>query len=124
MKFNNIYDVKKWLRNIPFLKKEIELKIKFYKDLENEFNSSPSFSKTVEYYKSEIEVLQKKMKKLMDDVDKLFSILDENEKMVMTARYINLIRWDYIEFQVYYSRRQAIRVHDKALLKLVGQTVS
>ena len=64
------------------------------------------------------------MKRLMEDVDKLFSILDDNERTVMTARYINLIRWDYIEFQVFYSRRQAIRAHDKAILKLVGQTVS
>ena len=124
MKFNNTNEVRKWLRNIPFLKREIELKIKFYKELQNDFDTSSSFSETSEYYKSQIEELQNKMKRLMEDVDKLFSILDDNERTVMTARYINLIRWDYIEFQVFYSRRQAIRVHNKALLKLVGQTVS
>lgn len=123
MKFNSTNDVRKWLRNIPFLKKELELKIKFYKELQSEFGSSTSFSKSVKYYESEIEALNKKITAIINDMDKLFNVLDENERMIMTARYINLIRWDYIEMHTFYCRRQAIRIHNRALGKLVGQTV-
>ena len=124
MRFDNVQDVKKWLRNIPFVKREIELKTKFYRELGEEFERTPNCTTSVEFYKSQIERLQMKMKSLLADTERLFNILDDNERTVMTARYINLIRWDYIEFHVYYSRRQAIRVHDRAILKLVGQTVS
>lgn len=122
-KLENVQDVKRWLRNIPYVKKEIELKIKFYKELSCDFENLPKWEKYCEYYCLEIERLQKKMKTLLSDMERLFNLLDDNERLVMTARYINLIRWDYIEFQVYYSRRQAIRVHDIAIEKLVGQEV-
>lgn len=123
MTLNNVKEVKEWLRNIPLVKAELTLKIKFYQELENEFNKVEDFEKSLRYYRGQIESLQHKMETLMEDVDRLFGILDENERLVMVARYINLIRWDYIEFHVFYSRRQAIRVHDHALLKLVGQAV-
>lgn len=123
MTLNNVKEVKEWLRNIPLVKAELTLKIKFYQELENEFNKAEDFEKSLRYYRGQIENLQHKMETLMEDVDRLFGILDENERLVMVARYINLIRWDYIEFHVFYSRRQAIRVHDHALLKLVGQAV-
>ena len=123
MILSNVSEVKEWLRNIPQVKAELELKIKFYQELETEFNKVKDFKNSLKYYRGQIEKLQKKMEILMEDVDRLFGILDENERLVMVARYINLIRWDYIEFHVYYSRRQAIRVHDHALMKLVGQMV-
>lgn len=123
MTFKNVSEVKNWLRNINIVKGELKLKIKFYKELEEEFNGTAGFESSVKFYKNQVEELQEKLKRLISDTDKLFSLLDENERLVMTARYINMIRWDYIELHVYYSRRQAIRVHDGALLKLVGQTV-
>ena len=123
MVLNTVKEVKEWLRNIPIVKAELALKIKFYQELEEEFNKVEDFEKSLKYYRGQIEILQDKMETLMEDVDRLFGILDENERLVMVARYINLIRWDYIEFHVFYSRRQAIRVHDHALLKLVGQAV-
>lgn len=123
MILNNVKEVKDWLRNIPLVKAEMTLKIKFYQELEEEFNKAEGFEKSLKYYRGQIESLQHKMETLMEDVDRLFKILDENERLVMVARYINLIRWDYIEFHVFYSRRQAIRVHDHAILKLVGQAV-
>lgn len=121
MKFNNVHEVKKWLRNIPILKKEAELKIEFYRDLEK--CNTPDWCKGSEYYSSQIECINKKLKTMLEDVDRLFALLDENERLIMTARYINMIRWDFMEFRVYYSRRQAIRIHDRAIEKLVGQTV-
>ena len=123
MILSNVSEVKEWLRNIPQVKAELELKIKFYQELETEFNKVKDFKNSLKYYRGQIEKLQKKMEILMEDVERLFGILDENERLVMVARYINLIRWDYIEFHVYYSRRHAIRVHDHALMKLVGQMV-
>ncbi len=124
MRFENVTDVKKWFRGIVFCKREIELKIEFYKDLLEDFEKTGTFDESVKYYKSQIEALQGKMKRLLWDKERLMELLDEDERMIMTARYINLTKWDFIEFQAYYSRRQAIRIHDKAVLKLVGQTVS
>ena len=59
----------------------------------------------------------------MKAVEGIFNSLDENERLILTARYIKMIRWDFIEFHVYYSRRQAIRVHNEAVKKLVGADV-
>ena len=50
-------------------------------------------------------------------------MLDDTERLVLTAKYIKAIRWDFIEFHVFYSRRQAIRIHNEAIKKLVGQEV-
>ena len=123
MRFENVNDVKKWFRGIVVCKREMELKLEFYKDLLEDFEKTEDFCDSVKYYKEQIEALQKRMKTLMEEADRLMSYLDEDEKMIMTARYINLIKWDFIEFQVYYSRRQAIRIHDRAVEKLVGMTV-
>lgn len=123
LRFENVTDVKKWFRGIIFCKKELELKMEFYRDLLEDFEKTPGFDETVKYYKKQIEEIKNKLEKLIQDKERLMNLLDEDERMIMTARYINLIKWDYIEFQVYYSRRQAIRIHDKAVMKLVGETV-
>ena len=123
MRFENVNDVKKWFRGIVPCKREIELKLEFYRDLLNSFEKSKEFEKSVKYYKEQIEGLQKKMETIIEETERIMSLLDEGEKLVMTARYINMVKWDFIELQVYYSRRQAIRVHDGAVEKLVGQTV-
>ncbi len=123
MRFENVTDVKKWFRGIVTCKREIELKLEFYRDLLNDFEKSDGFDKSVKYYKEQIDELQRKMAIRMEETERLMNLLDSDEKMIMTARYINLIKWDFIELQVYYSRRQAVRIHDRAVEKLVGQTV-
>ncbi len=123
MKFKSTNDVKKWLRNLPVVKNELLLKIKFYREISEELLRTDNFEEMLERYRKEIEALSDKLERLTKDTDELFSYLEEHERLIMTARYINVIRWDFIEFKVFYSRRQAIRIHDKAIEKLVGKTV-
>lgn len=123
MKLKNVQEVKKWLRNLEVVKKELQLKIEFYKELEDNFAKAEGLEKYRDEYRERIDKLKNSLDRQEKDIERLFSLLDESERTVLTARYINLIKWDYIEFKVFYSRRQAIRVHDKCLLKLVGQSV-
>ncbi len=123
MTLTNEKEVKKWLRNLAIVKAELGLKIKFYQELESDFKDSDGLKRYGEEYEKKICELKDRLDGYIRDTDRLFSLLDENEKMIMIARYIKLIRWDYIQFQVFYSRRQAIRIHDNALKKLVGHTV-
>ncbi len=123
MKLNNVKEVKKWLRNLAVIKKELELKIDFYHELERDFKGKDGLIKHCEEYMKKIKELKGALNKQMADIERLFSILTEEERMILTARYISLVKWDYMEFRVFYSRRQAIRIHDAAVLKLVGKEV-
>ncbi len=123
MKFKSTNDVRKWFRNLPVVKNELMLKIKFYREISEELQKTQDFEKMLERYKKGVVKLSEKLERLTKDADELLSYLEEHERLIMTARYINVIRWDFIEFKVFYSRRQAIRIHDKALEKLVGKTV-
>lgn len=123
MKLSNVREVKKWLRNLAVIKKELELKIDFYHELEMDFKGKEGLVKHCEEYMKKIKELKGALNKQMADIERLFFGLTEEERMILTARYINLIKWDYMEFRVFYSRRQAIRIHDTAILKLVGQSV-
>lgn len=114
-------EVKKWLRQIPVLKKELELKIEFYTEIEADFEKfNKQFS---EGYRKKIDELKYKIDILLAEVDRLLDMLDDTERLVLTAKYIKAIRWDFIEFHVFYSRRQAIRIHNEAIKKLIGQEV-
>lgn len=123
MRLNDVCEVKKWFRGIPCVKSETALKIEFYKELCRDFKDTPGFEKSVEHYKNEIAALEAKLNCMLSDMNRLFGLLDETERLVLTARYINLIKWDFIELKIFFSRRQAIRIHDGALRKLVGQEV-
>lgn len=123
MKLNNVQDVKKWLRNLSLLKKELELEAEFYKEIADDFDKLPDGAERSVGYRERANKMQRRLDTLIADTERLFGLLDENERLIMVARYIKLVKWDYIEFHVYYSRRHAVRVHDNALLKLVGQTV-
>lgn len=123
MKLNTAEEVKKWLRNIVCVKRELKLKIEFYKELCGDFEKASGFEKRVLRYREEIGKLSAKLERFVEETDRIFGLLEENERMVLTARYINSTGWDYIEGKVYFSRRQAIRIHNGALKKLVGQEV-
>ena len=118
MKLNNEQEVKKWLRNIPLVKREIELKMSFYKELAEDFGNDRA-----KEYNTRIDELKRRIDNIIIDTKRLFELLDDNERLVMTAKYIKHIRWDFIEYHVFYSRRQAIRIHNEAVKKLVGQEV-
>ena len=49
--------------------------------------------------------------------------VDPDERMILTARYVRRLLWYAMEFHVYFSRRQAIRIHNRAVKKLVGAQV-
>ena len=123
MILTNEKDVKKWSHNFAVIKKEMELKIRFYTELSEDFKGDPVLEKQCVVYREKIKELQKKLDGHMADMERLFATLDESERLVMIARYVSFIKWDYIELHVFYSRRQAIRIHDGAVTKLVGLAV-
>ena len=129
MKFNDVQEVKKWFRDIPCAKQQVKQKAKFYSELASELNLScgkyrlSGIDVDTDYYNEKVEEENIKLKQLTDDIDRLLSLLEPDEQLVLTARYLKRVRWDMIESATFYSRRHAIRIHDRALLKLVGQEV-
>ena len=123
MRLRDEKEVKKWLRKLPILKKELEMKIDFYNELAGEFEKTEKHRKHVAYYNEKIDELKKEIDEHMKEVERIFNILDETERLILTARYIKMVRWDFMEFHVYYCRRQAIRIHNEAVKKIVGADV-
>ena len=124
MKFSTNEEVKTWLRGLALLKKDLEMKSAFYTDLMRISRQMGDAGKKHEgYYQAQTERLHHKMQLLTADIERVLDTLDPDEKAVLTARYIRRLMWDAMEFHVYYSRRQAIRIHDRAIKKLVGQEV-
>lgn len=120
MQFKTTEEAKRWLRGINSIKRELKLKIRFYEDLINDSRKmGDKGNRYIEYYFKQIDKLQKQLQEVMPTVEKLFEKLDPDEKMVLTAKYLLNIAWDAVELHVYYSRRQAIRIHERALRKLV-----
>ncbi len=121
MKFTTANEAKKWLRGLPLLKKELELKAAFYKDLINSNrNMGEVGRKYITYYAGEIVRLQEELKELTEQMDRILEVLDPDERVIFTARYVRGLLWDALEFHVHYSRRQAIRIHNQAIERLVG----
>lgn len=125
MTFTTTEDVKKWFRNITLAKKELDLKVKFYSELLHTslLPSSGCTEGDREFYRNQVQFAQKRYINCLDDTERLLSLLDADERTVLTAKYLNHISWDAMEFHVFYSRRQAFRIHDQAIEKLVGQKV-
>ena len=124
MKLTNDEAVKKWMRGLPLMKKELEMKIAFYMDLAREVRKlGEAGEKRLTAYMAQIEQLQDRIKGLARDMERLLDQLDPDERMILTARYVRRLLWDAMEFHVYFSRRQAIRIHNRAVKKLVGAQV-
>lgn len=124
MKLTNDEAVKKWMRGLPLMKKELEMKIAFYTDLAREVRKlGEAGEKRLTAYMAQIERLQDQIKGLARDMERLLDQLDPDERMILTARYVRRLLWDAMEFHVYFSRRQAIRIHNRAVKKLVGAQV-
>ena len=65
MKFNNAEEVKKWLRSIVHVKRELKLKMEFYRELCGDFEKAEGFEKRVLRYREEIGRLSEHLKHLL-----------------------------------------------------------
>ena len=139
MKFENTDQIRKWFRQFPLLKKELNAKIELYNGLISDMTRIIPVDKAAEWlddsankavldninhYRAEIEVARKKLDNIMRDWERLQQLLNSTEILVITERYIKSKRWTALEFSTNYSRRQCFRIFNNALEKLVGQTVS
>ena len=117
-------EVKKWLRGLALLKRDVEMRSAFYIDLIRDSQKMKENGKRHEaYYLARAERLHQKMRQVMADTDRLMELLEPEERVILHARYIKGVLWDGIEFYAHYSRRNAVRIHNRALKKLVGQEV-
>lgn len=139
MIFKDADHVKKWFRNLPLIKKELDMKINFYNSLINDYSRversdneaaamrpelGTYFSglSNVEFYRSQIESAKKRYDRLLGDWERLSELLDSDEKRIITTKYLKGTSWDAMEFLVFFSRRQCFRIVDRAAQKLVGET--
>jgi len=124
MKLNKKEDVKAWLRGLSLLKKDLESKSALYAELVwLSRNLGEQGKKHEEYYLKQVDELHQKIQALTSDIDKAMEMLYPEERAVLTARYIRHIKWEGIEFYVHYSKRQSIRIHERAIAKLMGMEV-
>ncbi len=121
MKFTTANEAKKWLRGLPLLKKELDLKAAFYKDLiQDNRKLGLVGEKYIAYYGGQIIRIQEELQELTKQMDRILDLLEPEERVILTARYVRGLLWDAMEFHVHYSRRQAIRIHNQAIERLVG----
>lgn len=124
MQFKTTDEARKWLRGIGALKKDLKYKIQFYEELiEDSRKMGDKGNKYITHYLKQIDELQKQLQDVVPTVEKLFEGLSPDEKMVLTVKYLLNIGWNAVELYVYFSRRQAIRLHEQAIKKLVGRKV-
>ncbi len=124
MQFKTTDEARKWLRGIGSLKKDLKYKIQFYEELiEDSRKMGDKGNKYITHYLKQIDELQKQLQDVVPTVEKLFEGLSPDEKMVLTVKYLLNIGWNAVELYVYFSRRQAIRLHEQAIKKLVGRKV-
>lgn len=72
MKLTNDEAVKKWMRGLPLMKKELEMKIAFYMDLAREVRKlGEAGEKRLTAYMAQIEQLQDRIKGLARDMERL-----------------------------------------------------
>lgn len=105
-------EVKNWLYSFRPHEKDILLHIRHYEE------NKPNFG--APYSNKQIANLQYELLILHRDMDNILSHIPKNIRPILTTRYVRRIGWDYINLYTYYSRRQAIRLHNKALKMLIG----
>ncbi|MBR5152113.1 MAG: hypothetical protein IKW60_01095 [Clostridia bacterium] len=117
-------EVKAWFRGLDLMKKDLEMKSAFYGELVwMSRNLGESGKKHEAYYLEKIQELHRRIQLLAEDIERVMNTLWPEERAVLTARYIRDKFWDAMEFQVHYSKRHSIRIHDRAVEKLIGQEV-
>lgn len=125
MKFENAVQAKQWFRKLPVLTQELKLKIDFYTELSEMVAKlrDESRKKDLAYYLQQIDTLRNQIQKAAADADRLIAMLDPDEKIVITAKYLRRMSWDALECKLYYSRRQAFRLQARAFEKMVNGEV-
>lgn len=73
----------------------------------------------LERYSNEIRELQKQLSDNIKIYDSYMDCLNEREVKVMNYRYLESLAWEVIAQEMNYSKRQAIRIHDKSILKIL-----
>lgn len=75
----------------------------------------------VDLYDKRIAELRERVQVILDNnrrVEDMLSVLSRDERRVITARYIDGIRWDFIPGRVHISRMQCFRLKNKAMKKM------
>ena len=86
--------------------------------------SDPTARQAIEIadiYDKRIAELNGRVRTIMDNrrlVEQMLDALSRDERRVITARYIDNIRWDYIPGKVHISRMQCFRLKNRALQKM------
>lgn len=75
----------------------------------------------VDLYDKRITELRERVQVILDNnrrVEEMLGTLSRDERRVITARYIDGIRWDFIPGRVHISRMQCFRLKNKAMKKM------
>ena len=78
----------------------------------------------VDLYDKRITELRERVQVILDNnrrVEEMLGTLSRDERRVITARYIDGIRWDYIPGRVHISRMQCFRLKNKAMKKMCAK---
>ena len=108
-----VEEIKKLFRGIRSIKKEMELRLTFLKDVQKMDWDTASIEESIlqEYAKLESRLAL---------ADRMLETLEPEEREVLTARYYAGIRWEYMELKTLYSVSQCQRIHNRALKKLTS----
>lgn len=106
-------EIKKIFRGIRSTKKEMELRLAFLKDVQGmDFDTSGIEASILREYA--------KLEQKIQLADRMLDTLEPDERAVLTARYYEGIRWEYIEPVLQYSISQCQRIHNRAIRKLMS----
>ena len=78
----------------------------------------------VDLYDKRITELRERVQVILDNnrrVEEMLGTLSRDERRVITARYIDGIRWDYIPGRLNISRRHCFRLEKRALQKICAK---
>lgn len=124
MRTSEFEKVKKWFRGIKISVKVFGEKIDFYNDLIRISNKLQDSEKKIkldtDYYLNQIDILKNKIRERDEILKQCFKLFDEDEKNIMTYKYIKGIGWDYISMYAFFSKSQAVRIHNKAIKKIIN----
>lgn len=71
--------------------------------------------------------LQKKVNEEIDSLVDMFceirqtieSLCDEDEKLLLTLRYVEFMKWEEIMDEMHFSKRRVMQIHEKALKDVI-----
>lgn len=127
---------KEYLQRAYRLNEKIESNLRLIERLRDmATNITPSLSERVNGGKTggtaaTIEKIVDLQKKVNEETDKLVGILceirqtveavpDEDEKLLLTLRYVEFMKWEEIMDEMHFSKRRVMQIHSKALNDLV-----